>query len=270
VGVTSPQFSKMSVRNSSWTEVQWPPLRRRLFGAAAVTFRGALVDRLFEIHAPFWPGFFFQRRRALDLAGFTPAFHQRRTGWAFVRICSGYSRCCWFLRDWRRRYRGWLRGRCKLEWLFPIEISDLSACSESKSKRQSDQPFHFVPRRPEPARILPQQALDAGGKRNGLERRVADLLISGRDGTKRPFLGHRRPCVHLRISGARSGGAACDAPPHEALMQDFKDWRSAAACGHRSRSSTGQPRLCAPPRRCRVPYRVQPIRNTTSRSLARV
>jgi hypothetical protein len=28
VGVSAPQFSKMSVRNSSWTEVQWPLLRR--------------------------------------------------------------------------------------------------------------------------------------------------------------------------------------------------------------------------------------------------
>ena len=36
-------------------------LRRRLLGAAGVTFRGALVDRLPEVHAPFWPGIFFQR-----------------------------------------------------------------------------------------------------------------------------------------------------------------------------------------------------------------
>ena len=197
------QFSKMSARNSSWTEVQWPPLRRRLFGAAAVTFRGALVDGLPEIHAPFRSGLFFQRRRALDLAGFAPALHQRRTGWAFVRVRSGYSRWCRFLRGWGRRYRRWLRGRRELEWLFPIEISALSACSENKSKRQSEQPFHFVPRRPEPARILPQHALDEGGKRNGLERRVAELLISDRDGTNRPLLGHKRNCASAARAGSR-------------------------------------------------------------------
>jgi hypothetical protein len=48
------------------------------------------------------------------------------------------------------------------------------------------------PRRAEPACILPQHALNTGGKRNGLKRRVADLLISEGDGTKRPFLGHKR------------------------------------------------------------------------------
>jgi len=116
-----------------------------LFGAAALNLRGVSVNRLPEIHAPFWPRVFFQRGRTLGLAGFAPAFHQRRAGWAFVRICSGYSRCCGFLRGGRRRCRRWLRGRRKLEWLFQIEISALRARSESKSKWQSEQPFHFVP-----------------------------------------------------------------------------------------------------------------------------
>ena len=145
MGVTSPQFSKKSVWNSSWTEVQWPPSRRRLFGAAALNLRGVSVNRLPEIHAPFWPRVFFQRGRTLGLAGFAPAFHQRRAGWAFVRICSGYSRSCRFLRSRFRRCRHWLRGRRKLERLFQIEISALRARSESKSKRQSERPFHFVP-----------------------------------------------------------------------------------------------------------------------------
>ena len=38
---------------------------------------------------------------------------------------------------------------------------------------------YLSPRRAEPACILPQHALDEGGKRNGLKRRVADLLIYG-------------------------------------------------------------------------------------------
>lgn len=116
-----------------------------LFGAAALNLRGVSVNRLPEIHAPFWPRVFFQRGRTLGLAGFAPAFHQRRAGWAFVRICSGYSRCCRFLTNRRRRCRHRLRGRRKLERLFQIEISALRASSESKCKRQSEQPFHFVP-----------------------------------------------------------------------------------------------------------------------------
>jgi Glutathione S-transferase, N-terminal domain len=86
-----------------------------------------------------------------------------------------------------------LRQRRKLDRLFSVEISALRACSETESKRKSEQPFHFCPpRRAEPACILPQHALNTGGKRNGLKRRVADLLISEGDGTKRPLLGHKR------------------------------------------------------------------------------
>jgi len=105
-----------------------------LFGAAALNLRGVSVNRLPEIHAPFWPRVFFQRGRTLGLAGFAPAFHQRRAGWAFVRICPGYSCCCRFLRSWRRRCRYWLGRRRKLERLFQIEISCLRARSETKSK----------------------------------------------------------------------------------------------------------------------------------------
>jgi hypothetical protein len=73
---------------------------------------------------------------------------------------------------------------------FPVSAHAARARASDKANS------HFIlsPRRAEPARILPQHALATGGKRNGLERRVADLLISDRDGTKRPLLGHRRTC----------------------------------------------------------------------------
>jgi Glutathione S-transferase, N-terminal domain len=97
------------------------------------------------------------------------------------------------MRSRRCRRQSRLRQRRKLDRLFSVEISALRACSETESKRKSEQPFHFCPpRRAEPACILPQHALNTGGKRNGLKRRVADLLISEGDGTKRPFLGHKR------------------------------------------------------------------------------
>src|SRR5215470_5715209 len=95
------------------------------------------------------------------------------------------------MRNRRRRRRRRLRRRRKLERLFPVEVSAFRATSENESKRQSEQPFHFCPPS-EPARILPQHALDEGGKRNGLTMTVAKLLISKRDGTNRPLLGHKR------------------------------------------------------------------------------
>jgi hypothetical protein len=38
-----------------------------------------------------------------------------------------------------------LRQRRKLDRLFSVEISALRACSETESKRKSEQPFHFCP-----------------------------------------------------------------------------------------------------------------------------
>src|SRR5262249_11904649 len=149
--------------------------------------------------------------------------------------------------------------RRKLERFFPVEVSAFRACSENESQRQSEQTFHFCPPS-EPARILPQHALDEGGKRNGLEMRVAELLISDRDGTNRPV---------LRIGGARGKSATYDVPCHHTRCRIFKDWKSAAVCDHRSKFWTGRPQPCARQRRCRVPYRVRRVRSTTSRWLAR-
>jgi len=112
----SLQFSKMSIWITSWTEVQcnYFRLRVRLFCGVVVNFRCVPVDRLPEINAPFWSGFFFQWRRTLRLAGLAPAFHQWRAGWALIRICSRYSCCCRFMRNRRRRRRRRLRRRRKL------------------------------------------------------------------------------------------------------------------------------------------------------------
>src|SRR5499433_1960777 len=106
------------------------------------------------------------------------------------------------MRNRRRRRRRRLRRRRKLERFFPVEVSAFRACSENESQRQSEQTFIFVPPS-EPARILPQHALDGGGKRNGLEMRVAELLISDRDGTNRPLLGHKRSCASAARAGSR-------------------------------------------------------------------
>src|SRR6478609_4259316 len=134
---------------------------------------------------------------------------------------------------------------------------------EPETKRTA---ISFLSPPSEPARILPQHALDEGGKRNGLERRVAELLISDRDGTNRPLLGHKRNCASAARAGSRlrTTGRLTIAP-----LQNFKDWKSAAACDHRSTFWKGRPQPCARQRRCRVPYRARRVRSTTSRWLAR-
>ena len=111
-----------------------------LFGAAALNFRCVSVNRLPKIHAPFWPGVFFQCRGTLGLARLAPAFHQRRAVCDFIRICSGCLGSCRYrlMRSRRCRRRSRLRRRRKLDRLFSVEIPALRACSENECKRQSE------------------------------------------------------------------------------------------------------------------------------------
>src|SRR5262245_65280267 len=93
------------------------------------------------------------------------------------RRCRRRRRLRWRWLGWRWLGWRWLGWRRKLERFFPVEVSAFRTCSENESQRQSEQPFHFcLPS--EPAGILPQHALDEGGKRNALEMRVTELLIS--------------------------------------------------------------------------------------------
>src|SRR5262249_46235169 len=136
--------------------------------------------------------------------------------------------------------------------------------ARTRARDKANSHFIFVPPS-EPARILPQHALDGGGKRNGLEMRVAELLISIEMERIVRFwvtsgTAHRRRAREV-------GYVRCAVSSH--ALQNFKDWKSAAACDHRSRFWTGRPQPCARQRRCRAPYRVRRVRNTTSRWPAR-
>jgi hypothetical protein len=57
---------------------------------------------------------------------------------------------------------------------FPLSAHPASA----RAKSPANSPFIFAPVMQVQAHILPHHALDAGGKRNGLKRKVSDPLIS--------------------------------------------------------------------------------------------
>ena len=66
------------------------------------------------------------------------------------------------------------------------------------------------------------------------------------------------PRSHRRSLSACTTGGGTDA-------RSLRGWKSATACGLRSRFWRGQPRPCAPLWCCRVPYAVALVRSTTSR-----
>jgi hypothetical protein len=57
---------------------------------------------------------------------------------------------------------------------FPLSAHPARA----RARSTANSPFIFAPVMQVQAHILPHHALDAGGKRNGLKRKVSDLLIS--------------------------------------------------------------------------------------------
>ena len=64
------------------------------------------------------------------------------------------------------------------------------------------------------ADILPHHARDAGGKRNGLKRKVADLLISEWGRTKCPLGSKQTFAVHNGVSALHPKADMCSATRH--------------------------------------------------------
>jgi hypothetical protein len=95
---------------------------------------------------------------------------------------------------------------------FPLSAHPARARARSKANSH----FIFAAHHEGRAQILPHHALDAGGKRNGLKRKVADLLISEWS-NRMSALGHKQTfAVHQRMSAlppkADMCGAASDVP----------------------------------------------------------
>lgn len=116
---------------------------------------------------------------------------------------------------------------------FPLSAHPARARARARSTANS--PFIFAPVMQVQAHILPHHALDAGGKKNRLKMKVADLLILN-GATKCPALDHE-----WTSSDVQTGCIVMQLAETSGFILAWSDWRNPPKPAHAAFS----PRFCS-------------------------